>query len=574
MGQQPDQPHLAWEETPSDPPGGSSNRGPLPSSMPSGPAAHHSQESRQISRPRRFMVQPVETSSRSSCTQQAGAATDHGGNASDGAQPDNTYARRRFLPEPMETTTTRNYEIRTQKPSSSGPRRFKPEIIETDRRSVQGRPAERSRWNDQMIPAHHGSSWNFQWNSQVPESKFSYASLLRRQEERRHSFRTPNLPSIASNSSEESGEPSKSPSVSPTKPPRPIAGPKAENENVFRESCDDEFSEYLLSLAARSAQKQLKEQALAAFPNEQVYEPVDHFAIDAEERESDGWGKYPTRPPIISRRQSSADLFWELEYMRQHKEEAEQRLRAMAASGKPEGTSTARSCCTSPPMLGDDIVLPWSSSPGGTFCEPPNAERGSQAAPNHRGLWGAGTRREGGRGAGLWMGTCRKDEGREQDLHAASGAITPMDLDSEDEMRSDSQSNVPWNPQPRPDYSKISAPGNVDFSTVLEEEFHDGFVTQIYNYLSLGYPCVARCYDDELSRISAFTVEDLRRDDMHTDAKGYVVAPENELAVACTRWKALRVYIHEWARQQPNMLEDDTGLEAWGVPERRGSWAG
>jgi hypothetical protein len=38
-----------------------------------------------------------------------------------------------------------------------------------------------------------------------------------------------------------------------------------------------------------AAQIQLKEQALAAFPNEQVYEPVDHFAID----EDDGGTQVP-----------------------------------------------------------------------------------------------------------------------------------------------------------------------------------------------------------------------------------------------------------------------------------------
>jgi hypothetical protein len=104
------------------------------------------------------------------------------------------------------------------------------------------------------------------------------------------------------------------------------------------------------------------------------------------------------------------------------------------------------------------------------------------------------------------------------------------------------------------------------------DEFDDGFVTQIYNYLSLGYPCLARYYDRELSRISGISIEHLRQDDLQTDAKGYVVASTNASQLSCMRWKALRLYIHEWARQQPSM-EDETNLEAWGMPERRGSWA-
>jgi hypothetical protein len=44
-----------------------------------------------------------------------------------------------------------------------------------------------------------------------------------------------------------------------------------------RESCDDRFSGYLLALAAKAAEKQLREQALAAFPNESMHEIVEHF---------------------------------------------------------------------------------------------------------------------------------------------------------------------------------------------------------------------------------------------------------------------------------------------------------
>lgn len=526
-------------------------------------------------------MQPVETSSRTSRTPQP---------SSNGSQ-----TRKRFLPEPIETTRTSHHGrgvLGSSPTTSAGPRRFKPEVIETDHQWDQGRSAEilRSQTESATSPPSlttSGSQLEPHWSSSstLPESKFSYASLLRRQETRRHSFRVPELPSIPSNSSEESGESSQSPSrsVSPTKPPsKSTRGSQA--GNISQESRESEYSEYLLSLAARSAQKELREQALAAFPNEQYYEPVDHFAIDEEERDSEaGSLTYPEKPLVKSRRRSSADLSWELEYMRQHKEEAEQRLRAMATSGRPGIASAVRPSASkpqrpSPPMLGDDIVIPWSTSPGGTMCENSHVDRGSSGplgpCSDFDGLWGARTRPKGGQGAGLWMGTCQKDEGCEPDPQAACGIMTPMVLDDEDGVSPDPSSTAPLNHPGQPSPSPSQAAGNPGMSQGVEDEFHDGFVTQIYNYLSLGYPCMARYYDHELSQISGVAVEDLRRDDQHTDAKGHLMTPESELALACTRWKALRLYILQWARQQPSMWEDESYLEAWGMPERRGSWAG
>lgn len=105
-------------------------------------------------------------------------------------------------------------------------------------------------------------------------------------------------------------------------------------------------------------------------------------------------------------------------------------------------------------------------------------------------------------------------------------------------------------------------------------EFGDEFVTQVYNYLSLGYPAMARAFDAELSKMSRVSVADLCRDDDKQRAKGHMLemslddTPEDE---RCPRWKALRVYIVEWARQHPDL--DDLNPMAWGVHARRGSWA-
>lgn len=555
---------------------------------------------------RRFLAQPIETSSRSSKTPPIASATSSEGASHGAARPiiqqaeEDRKPRRRLLPEPIETTKTSNQGAspmaRVSKQNvQSGPRRFKPELIGTDHRSVKAKtvgPPYRidnavaaaatpdlsslRAEDSHVVPRLNPNRAPF---SGPPESKFSYASLFQRQESRRHSFRVPDLPAIPSHSSEDSDESSSSPPLSPksiqqlSEKPRP--------GNASRESCDARFSEYLLSLAAQSAQRQLKEQALAAFPNEQVYEPVDHFAIDVEEMGSEGdTSMYPQAHHIKSRRQSSADLSWELEYMRHHKEEAEMRLRAMIASRNPDMTPTGQKTAVkndlaSPPMLGDDIELPQSLSPEGTICEGANSTTEAQPAPDPcsscDGLWCAVGHSKDERGAGLWMGTCRKDEGHEREPHILTGIMTPLPQSENSEV--DSFSKIYMNGGGSMGQTGLLNAAAAGSSKTIEDEFHDEFVTQIYNYLSLGYPCVARYYDYELSKISGVAIEDLRRDDQHTDAKGYVMAPEDGSAVACMRWKALRLYIREWARQEPTMVEDDTGLEAWGMPERRGSWA-
>jgi hypothetical protein len=141
----------------------------------------------------------------------------------------------------------------------------------------------------------------------------------------------------------------------------------------------------------------------------------------------------------------------------------------------------------------------------------------------------------------------------------------------------------------------------------LLAEFDDAFVTQVYNYLSLGYPATARAFDDELSKISGMCIEELRKDDALKIGKRFMRQMEMSPSPASTvsssggggggtdssgdemdsyfahergsrhkppRWKALKLYIHEWARQHPALDgDDDTGPLAWGVRARRGSWA-
>lgn len=117
----------------------------------------------------------------------------------------------------------------------------------------------------------------------------------------------------------------------------------------------------------------------------------------------------------------------------------------------------------------------------------------------------------------------------------------------------------------------------------IAAEFTDRFVTQVYNYLSLGYPAMARDYDDELSKIANVPVRELQSDDMiDNNAKGHISLDDDDALSKskggtvtynhdnCPRWHALKVYIAEWARQHPDLNSIDP--LAWGMRERRGSW--
>ena len=113
---------------------------------------------------------------------------------------------------------------------------------------------------------------------------------------------------------------------------------------------------------------------------------------------------------------------------------------------------------------------------------------------------------------------------------------------------------------------------------MLLAEFDDTFVSQVYNYLSLGHPALARRYDEELARISRIPGDELKIDDNVKKAKGYINISADGHGTAddesrCARWKALRIYIIEWARQHPSMSKEGATPSAWGVRARRGSWA-
>lgn len=569
---------------------------------------------------------------------------------------------RRFRPEPVESmkisrhqklgdgyehgSASTEAEISSSNSTArTAPRKFAPQLIETAKRSFRkGETRETpSIHTGDIIPTRDDKRLLYdslpreaddalvdteEPRLRPPESRFSYASLLQRQEGRRHSFRVPDLPAIPSNSSEGSEHSdvpslSTSPSTSSEESAR-----RLKLRDQFRESCDERFSGYLLELAARSAEKQLREQALAAFPNEQIHQPVSHFAIDGDE-DSDGddaeaeiLPRYLKTDIATFRRESAADLSWELEEMRRHKENAELRDHRPRNGGGQQSKFSAAAIAArqakrvekntifggwqkdveltqmrnaaSPPMLGSDLVFPFGVSPQASGCENdpgttthPDSQK--EADRKSTGLWYADPQSEEEDGAGLWMGLCRKDGNENQSPRVQTfrpGIMTPAPgIDGDPYLSLNKVANH------RPSGHLLLTPSEsesplehmdrmLSAESEIEREFHDGFVTQVYNYLSLGYPSLARNYDHELSKISGIPVSDLRRDDLNADAKGYVGVPEgvgvnSDLGTTgkCMRWTALSLYIREWARQRPRMGGGDSNLDAWGVRERRGSWA-
>jgi len=94
----------------------------------------------------------------------------------------------------------------------------------------------------------------------------------------------------------------------------------------MRESVDERFSGYLLELAARAAEKQLRDQAMAAFPNDDYHEPVDHY-IDHDSDESDlssGILSADEKDEFGRRESAFTKVNWELLAMQQHREKLEQ----------------------------------------------------------------------------------------------------------------------------------------------------------------------------------------------------------------------------------------------------------
>lgn len=652
---------------------------------------------------RRFVPEPIATSSRSRRNSKEQAETPR--------------ATRRFVPDPIESVKASNRRFGSPRTSaqasrvqskSEAPRKFSPALIESASRSVRkGDVHPELTVLDRTEPS--AAYFTLRRRRAVPtdgssvastphlhESRFSAANILARQEghdarrpDSAHSFHVPDLPSIESSHSGRSSE-SEDDAASSSSTTSHLSQAYRQKARA-RESCDDRFSGYLLALAARAAEKQLRDQALAAFPNENNYQHIDHFAGDNE----DGSDSDDLFSPDLKlefekiRRESAADLGREFAEMRKFKEQAEinrqleesekdytptkepesrfsaaalaakYRALAMDASDLDKETPLSKwkkekekekeeaKKKVSPPMLGTDIVFPMSLSPQGTRCETDQTTShrhgtGSQSVGSMTGLWHADESSDDSEGDGLWHGSCKKgsshlsaspvlnramlmtpavemedpfsrmlgmslkdlpengnQSGTQTPTRSSGGSLRPPHPPSR--MITESELDAAFTPpdsfkastiklQLPPTSKKNKSSKHVeDREAKIAGEFDDAFVTQIYNYLSLGYPCLAHKFDDELSRISKIPISELRKDDERVDAKGHVDAPETGRqngngsnatttqaevsAGACARWSALKIYVHEWARQQPKLDGPSEEPDAWGAPGRRGSWA-
>lgn len=401
----------------------------------------------------------------------------------------------------------------------------------------------------------------------------------------------------------------------------------------LRESIDASSSGYLLELAAKAAERQLREQALAAFPNDDRHTTVDHFI--GREDSTAAMSAVGTRSEFDHRHFGSFN--WDLKDMRQHHEKLEAKKDREAAerearrnrlhrdsnqgpwgnpfpksiSGKPKQKDTEMERMrrnARPPMLGNDIEFPRCRSPsparfdvtqGSTFLRAQMCYLTEHADDNNEckeslwiakeptttvrtSMWSQSSSRTSSPG-GLWGGCCRGGTGLSPP-RGPTGLTTPHHVYEEAPNPMDTIANPMFRqspPSPPPSNSGIAnLDEKLDAEQAIEDEFNDEFVTQVYNYLSLGYPSLARKYDDELSKISCTPLSDLRNDDGLATSKGYIRLGDDECGEkdgvyeeTCARWKSLRVYIHEWARQQPRMAQQQNQQGGFGVSVRRGSWA-
>ncbi|KAK4903938.1 hypothetical protein LTR28_001067 [Elasticomyces elasticus] len=123
----------------------------------------------------------------------------------------------------------------------------------------------------------------------------------------------------------------------------------------------------------------------------------------------------------------------------------------------------------------------------------------------------------------------------------------------------------------------------------IESEFSNSFITQVYNYLSLGYPTIARPFDEELAKMSGIPIVELRQDDQKArlQPRGYIRFGDDweqddcatDVSRAdCVRWQALKLYIREWAKQRRESDRDEgvalgqSDQFQFGTAVRRGSW--
>ncbi|KAF4552296.1 Hypothetical protein D9617_10g072770 [Elsinoe fawcettii] len=622
-------------------------------------------------KPRKFAVQPVEESTKSS---------------RDKSSEQKDKPKSRFTPQPMEITERRRRsqgparrdseldetpaDIPVMRAAKKPTRKFHVDLIDTSSRTRKNSDELSPvplKFRTDVVPGHMVSANGeplFPAASQIKRLPLPHERRKERHGScgnvRSHSFLAPDLDTIESSESEASdaGSPlrSKTPSAANDSPLTISEGSTESYKRGVKEQEDREekFSQFMSGLEAQRAEQKLREQVLAAFPNSDFHEPVDHY-INNDDNESDEID-FDDRPAtwegheddedddLITPkawRQATSKIDWELEDMKKHHEQLEKARAAalLAASKKTEASpspwwnaaaardfakgvdpeTSAMRDRARPPMLGSDLTFPRSQSPeparfditqGSHTLRTQMCYLTEQAEARERepkttvnGLWGGAPSpiRPNPGDKGLWAGLCaasRQNSSSSSEL--PSGLVTPAILEPAnpfDEALTHKTTGRNLRP-PTPPHSrtKMQKQGIVEpridsvlnsdeeLDNLMSTEYPDTFVTQVFNYLSLGYPSLARPFDEELSKISGVSVADLRKDDAvaRTMPKGYIRIGDDfegrgdgrsqELEHnKCARWKALKKYIREWARQEKGMVQ--VQAVPWGTGARRGSWA-
>ncbi|KAI9753014.1 MAG: hypothetical protein M1815_000166 [Lichina confinis] len=586
----------------------------------------------------RFKPEPIETSARSSKARAEAAGAEHS-NYKAWHQPwketnetPPRALRRLFAPELIKTSQCSRASLvsleKAPAPVNDGPlSRSQPEFLHSAQRRGESGLAFQS-----ASPDLDGNSTS---TCRTEHGILRSASPGRADAIRRHSFQVPTLDPIETSESDDSRCPSLSTSPSAPSEDNSMLAKRA---SKMRESCDHSYSGCLLGLTAQAAEKQLREQAMAAYANSEFHEPVSHFAIDRESDPSDDDDEgaeeeflalshevmmvAPPAKPTASKRDSMTGMAWELQETRRHHERLRLQRRPSATKGiqgqvrerrrsrdsfgsalvaarqglrQLDGATRAGSLtgdsppqevgyramskAASPPLLGRDLTFRRCPSPKSTMLQV-DFRRGSRLSDPRE--------RPNEFGNGLWRGLCVSDGS----APPASEPSRLFGIKTPDHSVDD---------VPREKRITISVGGDDDaalhatsthLKTAAADRRRDGveddaasqvtdeFVSQVYNYLSLGYSSVARKFDDELSRISRVPVDLLDRDDGSAKAKGFVGLAQGvgitlQAAVGgnCPRWLALRIYIEEWIRQHPDLDTSPLGPDAWGFTARRGSWA-
>ncbi|RMZ83442.1 hypothetical protein DV737_g1532, partial [Chaetothyriales sp. CBS 132003] len=461
------------------------------------------------------------------------------------------------------------------------PRRFLPEPIEESVRSSRRSGAK------EVV----GIDAGVEEQNRGPQSGGRQEDKKSRQEDERRSEGAPSVPRRFA----------PQPIETSVKSSRRKFLPEPSNQPSVKHDLGDSYVDYVIKLAAQTAtDRELQDQAMAAYINERPHERIAHYGFDEDDEAAAAAAASPIRIGKLSgekgvdvrtfRRSSQDDHDWEMQNMRNHHEKLEQMKRDFKHDDDDDFLKMKKAA--SPPMLGGDLTFPFTISPKMTRCDTDQVPRprtyesdgdedddDDAGGVADTGVWGKGKRLCGRMWNatvnvqspdtdGLWMGLCQYNDGDDQCRPATpthSGIQTPA-----------YELTNPF------DYTPGRRPGHLSpgcrvgpklwDAKQIDDEFPDSFISQIYNYLSLGYPCLAWGFDEELSKISRISVEELRKDDGLVDARGYVGVPEGTgdwhqsggardeaKTTTCRRWEALRLYVREWARQSPGFRDTAEG---------------